>query len=114
MEALAVRVAAEMRAREAEAEGAAGEQKALEQELYDLNAVAERDEALSLMCEYPRRRRPSRVSATARRARVRRSSLSSAAGVRSTRSPSFTIKRKKKVMPSLFKLIKQRKEKNAS
>ncbi|CAO2204442.1 unnamed protein product [Urochloa humidicola] len=112
----AEKVAAEMKAREAEAaaeaEGAAGERKALEQELYDLNAAAERDEAL--MCEYPRRRRPSRVSATARRARARRSSVSSASGVRNTWSPSFTIKRKKKVMPSIFKLIKQRKEKNAS
>ncbi|CAO2178680.1 unnamed protein product [Urochloa humidicola] len=111
----AVRVSGEMRAREAEAaaeaEEAEGERKALEQELYDLNAVAERE---GLMCEYPRRR-SGRVSATARRARARRSSVSSAtAGVRNTRSPSFTIKRKKKVMPGLFKLIKQRKEKNAS
>ncbi|RLN24687.1 protein PLASTID MOVEMENT IMPAIRED 2-like isoform X1 [Panicum miliaceum] len=109
----AERVAAEVRAREAgaaaEAESAAGEQKALELELYDLNAAAEREE---LMCEYPRRR-STRVSATMRRARARRSSVSSASGIRNTRSPSFTIKRKKKVMPSLFKLIKQRRDKSA-
>ncbi|OEL33775.1 hypothetical protein BAE44_0005205 [Dichanthelium oligosanthes] len=108
------RVTAEMRAREAdaaaEAESAASEQKALEQELYDLNAAAERD---GLLCTYPRRR-SSRVSATMRRARARRSSVSSAAGIRNPRSPSFTIKRKKKVMPSLFKLIKQRKDKVGS
>ncbi|KAJ1284887.1 hypothetical protein BS78_03G239500 [Paspalum vaginatum] len=107
-------VTAELRAREAEAaaeaESAAGVQKALEQELYDLNAAAERD---GLMCAYPRRR-SIRVSATMRRARARRSSVSSAAGIRNPRSPSITIKRKKKVMPSLFKLIKQKKEKNAS
>ncbi|RLM92494.1 protein PLASTID MOVEMENT IMPAIRED 2-like isoform X1 [Panicum miliaceum] len=107
-------VAAEVRAREAEAaaeaESAAGEQKALELELYDLNAAAEREE---LMCEYPRRR-STRVSATMRRARARRPSVSSASGIRNPRSPSFTIKRKKKVMPSLFKLIKQRKDKSAS
>ncbi|TKW16178.1 hypothetical protein SEVIR_5G282100v4 [Setaria viridis] len=133
----AERVTAEMRAREAEAaaaaESAAGEQKALEQELYDLNAAAEAESAVGeqkaleqelydlnaaaerdgLLCAYPRRR-SSRVSATRRRARARRSSVSSAAGIRNPRSPSFTIKRKKKVMPSLFKLIKQRKEKRAS
>ncbi|PAN29050.1 hypothetical protein PAHAL_5G197000 [Panicum hallii] len=107
-------VAAEVRAREAEAaaeaESAAGEQKALELELYDLNAAAEREE---LMCEYPRRR-STRVSATMRRARARRPSVSSASGIRNPRSPSFTIKRKKKVMPSIFKLIKQRKDKSAS
>lgn len=108
------RVTAELRAREAEAaaeaESAAGEQKALEQELYDLNAVAERD---GLLCAYPRRR-STRVSATMRRTRARRSSVSSSAGIRNPRTPSFTIKRKKKVMPSLFKLIKQRKDERAS
>ncbi|CAD6237306.1 unnamed protein product [Miscanthus lutarioriparius] len=110
----AERVTAELRAREAEAaaeaERAAGEQKALEQELYDLNAAAERD---GLLCAYPRRR-STRVSATMRRARARRSSVSSWAGIRNPRTPSFTIKRKKKVMPSLFKLIKQRKDNSAS
>ncbi|XP_021313251.1 protein PLASTID MOVEMENT IMPAIRED 2 isoform X1 [Sorghum bicolor] len=109
----AERVTAELRAREAEAaaeaERAAGEQKALEQELYDLNAAAERD---GLLCAYPRRR-STRVSATMRRARARRSSVSSSAGIRNPRTPSFTIKRKKKVMPSLFKLIKQRKDNSA-
>jgi len=65
------------------------------------------------MCAYPPRR-STRVSATRRRARARRPSVSSAAGIRNARSPSFTIKRKKKVMPSLFKLIKQRKDKGAS
>jgi len=86
--------AAEMRAREAgaaaEEESAGAEQKALEQELYDLDAAAERE---GLMCAYPPPRRSTRVSA----------------GIRNQRS-SFTIKRKKKVMPSLFKLIKQRTE----
>lgn len=111
----AERVTAELRAREAEAtaeaERAAGEQKALEQELYDLNVAAERD---GLLCAYPPRR-STRVSATMRRARARRSSVSSSAGIRNPRTPSFTIKRKKKVMPSLFKLIKQRKaDKGAS
>jgi chromosome segregation ATPase len=110
----AERVTAELRAREAEAaaeaERAAGEQKALEQELYDLNAAAERD---GLLCAYPRRR-STRVSATMRRARARRSSVSSSAGIRNPRTPSFTIKRKKKVMPNLFKLIKQRKDNSAS
>ncbi|XP_066309443.1 protein PLASTID MOVEMENT IMPAIRED 2-like [Miscanthus floridulus] len=109
----AERVTAELRAREAEAaaeaERAAGEQKALEQQLYDLNAAAERD---GLLCAYPRRR-STRVSATMRRARARRSSVSSSAGIRNPRTPSFTIKRKKKVMPSLFKLIKQRKDNSA-
>jgi len=108
------RAAAEMRAREAgaaaEAESAGGEQKALEQELHDLDAAAERE---GLMCAYPPRR-STRVSATRRRARARRPSVSLAAGIRNARSPSFTIKRKKKVMPSLFKLIKQRKDKGAS
>lgn len=110
----AERVAAELRAREAEAaaaaESAAGEQKALEQELYDLNAAAERD---GLLCAYPPRR-STRVSGTMRRARARRSSVSSSAGIRNPRTPSFTIKRKKKVMPSLFKLMKQKKDKSAS
>ena len=110
----AERVTAELRAKEAEAaaeaERVAGEQKALEQELYDLNAAAERD---GLLCAYPRRR-STRVSATMRRARARRSSVSSSAGIRNPRTPSFTIKRKKKVMPSLFKLIKQRKDNSAS
>jgi chromosome segregation ATPase len=110
----AERVTAELRAREAEAaaeaERAAGEQKALEQELYDLNAAAERD---GLLCAYPRRR-STRVSATMRGARARRSSVSSSAGIRNPRTPSFTIKRKKKVMPNLFKLIKQRKDNSAS
>ena len=106
--------AAEMRAREAgaaaEEESAGAEQKALEQELYDLDAAAERE---GLMCAYPPPRRSTRVSATMRRGRARRPSVSSAAGIRNQRS-SFTIKRKKKVMPSLFKLIKQRKDKSAS
>ncbi|CAD6230226.1 unnamed protein product [Miscanthus lutarioriparius] len=110
----AERVTAELRAKEAEAaaeaERVAGEQKALEQELYDLNAAGERD---GLLCAYPRRR-STRVSATMRRARARRSSVSSSAGIRNPRTPSFTIKRKKKVMPSLFKLIKQRKDNSAS
>jgi len=108
------RAAAEMRAREAgaaaEEESTGAEQKALEQELYDLDAAAERE---GLMCAYPPPRRSTRVSATMRRGRARRPSVSSAAGIRNQRS-SFTIKRKKKVMPSLFKLIKQRKDKSAS
>uniref|UniRef100_A0A0A9DS53 Uncharacterized protein n=1 Tax=Arundo donax TaxID=35708 RepID=A0A0A9DS53_ARUDO len=95
-----------MRAREAEAERTAVQQKALEQELYDLNAAAERD---GLLCAY-RRQRSSRVSATMRRARARRSSVSSAVGIRNPRSPSFTIKRKRKVMPNLLKLIRARKD----
>ncbi|KAL5222431.1 hypothetical protein ABZP36_027144 [Zizania latifolia] len=85
-----------------EAEKTADEKKALEQELYDLNATAERD---GLQCAYPRRR-SSRVSATSRRSKARRSSVS--AGVRNPRSPSFTIKRKKKVMPNLLKLIRDK------
>lgn len=87
-----------------EAEKTAGEQKTLEQELYeyDLNATAERD---GLQCAYPRRR-SSRVSATSRRAKARRSSVS--AGARNPRSPSFTIKRKRKVMPNFLKLIRER------
>uniref|UniRef100_A0A0E0JMQ7 Uncharacterized protein n=1 Tax=Oryza punctata TaxID=4537 RepID=A0A0E0JMQ7_ORYPU len=86
----------------AEAEKTAAEQKELEQELYDLNAAAERD---GLQCAYPRRR-SSRVSATSRRSKPRRSSVS--AGARNPRSPSFTIKRKRKVMPNLLKLIKDK------
>ncbi|KAG8077609.1 hypothetical protein GUJ93_ZPchr0007g3500 [Zizania palustris] len=85
-----------------EAEKTADEKKALEQELYDLNATAERD---GLQCAYPRRR-SSRVSTTSRRSKARRSSVS--AGVRNPRSPSFTIKRKKKVMPNLLKLIRDK------
>ncbi|XP_062206579.1 protein PLASTID MOVEMENT IMPAIRED 2-like [Phragmites australis] len=100
----------EMASREAqvaaELERAAAEQKALEQELYDLNAAAERD---GLQCAYPRRR-SSRVSATMRRARARRSSVSSSAGIRNPRSPSFTIKRKRKVMPNLLKLIRAKRD----
>uniref|UniRef100_A0A0D9V4E6 Protein PLASTID MOVEMENT IMPAIRED 2 n=1 Tax=Leersia perrieri TaxID=77586 RepID=A0A0D9V4E6_9ORYZ len=89
----------------AEAEKMAGEKKELEQELYDLNAAAERD---GLQCAYPRRR-SSRMSVTGSRrskSKPRRSSVS--AGVRNPRSPSFTIKRKRKVMPNLLKLIKER------
>ncbi|KAL6615836.1 hypothetical protein ACP70R_038106 [Stipagrostis hirtigluma subsp. patula] len=103
----AERESREKAAREAEAaaaaEKAAAEQKALEQELYDLNVAAERD---GLQCAYPRRRSV-RVSATMRRARARRSSVSLAAGSRNPR-PSFSIKRKRKVMPSLLKLIRAR------
>ncbi|XP_006644547.1 protein PLASTID MOVEMENT IMPAIRED 2 [Oryza brachyantha] len=103
----AEREAREMEARAAqaaaEAEKTAAEQKELEQELYDLNAAAERD---GMQCAYPRRR-SSRVSATSRRAKPRRSSVS--AGARNPRSPSFTIKRKKKVMPNLLKLIREKK-----
>uniref|UniRef100_I1NQV5 Protein PLASTID MOVEMENT IMPAIRED 2 n=1 Tax=Oryza glaberrima TaxID=4538 RepID=I1NQV5_ORYGL len=95
MEARAAQVAAE-------AEKTAAEQKELEQELYDLNAAAERD---GLQCAYPRRR-SSRVSATSRRSKPRRSSVS--AGAWNPRSPSFTIKRKRKVMPNLLKLIKDK------
>ncbi|KAB8083039.1 hypothetical protein EE612_005111 [Oryza sativa] len=95
MEARAAQVAAE-------AEKTAAEQKELEQELYDLNAAAERD---GLQCAYPRRR-SSRVSATSRRSKPRRSSVS--AGAWNPRSPSFTIKRKRKVMPNLLKLIKNK------
>ncbi|KAF0917851.1 hypothetical protein E2562_021511 [Oryza meyeriana var. granulata] len=86
----------------AEAEKTTAEQKALEQELYDLNATAERE---GLQCAYPRRR-SSRVSATSRRSKPRRSSAS--AGARNPRSPSFTIKRKRKVMPNLLKLIRDK------
>ncbi|KAE8816514.1 protein PLASTID MOVEMENT IMPAIRED 2-like [Hordeum vulgare] len=85
-----------------EAEKTAGEQKALEQELYDLNATAE---SIGLQCAYPRRR-SSRVSATSRRSKGRRSSVSAANW--NPKSPSFTIKRKKKMMPSLLKLIKEK------
>lgn len=85
-----------------EAEKTAGEQKALEQELYDLNATAE---SVGLQCAYPRRR-SSRVSATSKRSKGRRSSVSAAN--RNPKSPSFTIKRKKKMMPSLLKLIKEK------
>jgi chromosome segregation ATPase len=85
-----------------EAEKTTGEQKALEQELYDLNATAE---SVGLQCAYPRRR-SSRVSMTSRRSKARRSSVSAANW--NPKSPSFTIKRKKKVMPSLLKLIKEK------
>ncbi|KAM3350800.1 hypothetical protein ACQJBY_023084 [Aegilops geniculata] len=85
-----------------EAEKTAGEQKALEQELYDLNATAE---SVGLQCAYPRRR-SSRVSATSKRSKGRRSSVSAANW--NPKSPSFTIKRKKKMMPSLLKLIKEK------
>ncbi|KAM0857137.1 hypothetical protein ACQ4PT_048672 [Festuca glaucescens] len=86
-----------------EAEKTTGEQKALEQELYDLNATAE---SVGLQCAYPRRR-SSRVSMTSRRSKARRSSVSAANW--NPKSPSFTVKRKKKVMPSLLKLIKEKK-----
>uniref|UniRef100_M8BKV0 Protein PLASTID MOVEMENT IMPAIRED 2 n=1 Tax=Aegilops tauschii TaxID=37682 RepID=M8BKV0_AEGTA len=85
-----------------EAEKTVGEQKALEQELYDLNATAE---SVGLQCAYPRRR-SSRVSATSKRSKGRRSSVSAANW--NPKSPSFTIKRKKKMMPSLLKLIKEK------
>uniref|UniRef100_A0ACD5VTT6 Uncharacterized protein n=1 Tax=Avena sativa TaxID=4498 RepID=A0ACD5VTT6_AVESA len=85
-----------------EAEKTTGEQKVLEQELYDLNATAE---SVGLQCAYPRRR-SSRVSMTSRRSKARRSSVSAANW--NPKSPSFTIKRKKKVMPSLLKLIKEK------
>ncbi|TVU35459.1 hypothetical protein EJB05_17349 [Eragrostis curvula] len=96
----------------AEAERAAAEQRALEQELYDLSAAAERD---GLLCAYPPRRPATRTSATMRRARARRSSVSSMNGAGSAaRPPSFAIKRKRKVMPNLMKLIRERRDNGAS
>ncbi|KAL6840478.1 hypothetical protein ACP4OV_030288 [Aristida adscensionis] len=106
--------AKEARAAEA-AERAAAEKAALERELYELNAAAERD---GLQCAYPRRRSV-QVSATVRRARARRSSVSAAAaaaaaGIRNPRAPSITLKRKRKVMPNLLKLIKERRGNGAA
>lgn len=86
-----------------EAAKTAREQEALERELYDLNLTAE--SIGELQCAYPRRR-SARVSATGRRSKARRSSVSAASW--NPKSPSFTIKRKKKVMPSLLKLIKEK------
>jgi hypothetical protein len=88
--------AAEARAM-AEEERAEDERRAAEQELYDLNAAAEQE---GLLCAYPPRRR---VSAT-----TRRSSVSSVNGARNGRPPSFAIKRNRKVVPSLLKLVKDR------
>ncbi|KAK3165137.1 hypothetical protein QOZ80_1AG0029380 [Eleusine coracana subsp. coracana] len=114
------REVAELREKEAraaeQAERAAEERRAMEQELYDLNLAAERD---GLLCAYPprqqqqRRQSGARVSATARRARARRASVSSANGG-SARAPSFAIKRKRKVVPGLMKLIRERRDNKAA
>lgn len=46
------------------------------------------------------------ITAASRRAKVRR--LSTSSGIRYTRSPSFTIKKKRKVMPNLVKFLRDR------
>ncbi|XP_008810056.2 protein PLASTID MOVEMENT IMPAIRED 2 [Phoenix dactylifera] len=85
-------------------------QETLEEEQY--NCRQKENEAdisnLQLVGATPRKSlRGNGIPAASRRAKVRR--LSASSGMRYTRSPSFTVKKKRKVMPSLAKFLRGRK-----
>ncbi|KAG1347067.1 protein PLASTID MOVEMENT IMPAIRED 2 [Cocos nucifera] len=85
-------------------------QKTLEEELCNWRQ-REREADISnlqLVVTTPRKSlRGNGIPAASRRAKVRR--LSASSGVRHTRSPSFNLKKKRKVMPNLVKFLRDRK-----
>ncbi|XP_010922459.1 protein PLASTID MOVEMENT IMPAIRED 2 isoform X2 [Elaeis guineensis] len=85
-------------------------QKTLEEELCNWRQKEKEEDIsnLKLVVTTPRKSlRGNGIPAASRRAKVRR--LSKSSGLRYTRSPSFTIKKKRKVMPSLVKFLRDRK-----